>query len=83
MPWPRNETTYNSRGRDGHSLSNPRIVQIVANAYVPSKSRTQASGKGASAHDVLSLLTLMQTRVSQERGIHLQPEVKRVGVFAP
>ncbi|ATB27818.1 UDP-N-acetylmuramate dehydrogenase [Melittangium boletus] len=38
---------------------------------------------GASAHDVLSLLTLMRTRVKEERGVELQPEVKRVGVFLP
>jgi len=38
---------------------------------------------GASAHDVLSLLTLMRARVKEERGVELQPEVKRVGVFLP
>lgn len=38
---------------------------------------------GATARDVLSLITLMQQRVREQTGVELKPEVKRVGEFLP
>ena len=38
---------------------------------------------GASARDVLGLITLMQERVRAQTGVELKPEVKRVGEFLP
>jgi UDP-N-acetylmuramate dehydrogenase len=59
----------------GHTLGRAQVSTLHANWIV--------NLGGATAHDVLSLLTLMQTRVREEQGVELQPEVKRVGVFQP
>jgi UDP-N-acetylmuramate dehydrogenase len=59
----------------GHIIGRAQVSTLHANWIV--------NLGGATAHDVLSLLTLMQTRVREERGVELQPEVKRVGVFQP
>jgi UDP-N-acetylmuramate dehydrogenase len=58
--------------------------QVIGRAQVsPLHANWIVNLGGATAHDVSSLLTLMQERVRQERGVVLQPEVKRVGVFLP
>ena len=62
-------------GLKGHVIGRAQVSTLHANWIV--------NLGGATAHDVLSLLTLMQTRVREERGVELQPEVKRVGVFQP
>ncbi|OJH34211.1 UDP-N-acetylmuramate dehydrogenase [Cystobacter ferrugineus] len=59
----------------GHIIGRAQVSLLHANWIV--------NLGGATARDVLSLLTLMQERVKQERGVVLQPEVKRVGVFLP
>ncbi len=59
----------------GHVIGRAQVSLLHANWIV--------NLGGATARDVLSLLTLMQTRVREERGVELQPEVKRVGVFLP
>jgi UDP-N-acetylmuramate dehydrogenase len=38
---------------------------------------------GATARDILALITLMQARVREASGVELRPEVKRVGEFLP
>lgn len=57
----------------GHTLGRAQVSPLHANWIV--------NLGGATAHDVLSLLTLMQTRVREQEGVELKPEVKRVGVF--
>ncbi|KFA90575.1 UDP-N-acetylmuramate dehydrogenase [Archangium violaceum] len=64
-----------SVGLKGHIIGRAQVSTLHANWIV--------NLGGATAHDVLSLLTLMRTRVREERGVELQPEVKRVGVFQP
>lgn len=64
-----------SVGLKGHVIGRAQVSTLHANWIV--------NLGGASAHDVFSLLTLMQSRVREERGVELQPEVKRVGVFQP
>jgi len=62
-------------GLKGHVIGRAQVSTLHANWIV--------NLGGATAHDVFSLLTLMQTRVREERGVELHPEVKRVGVFEP
>lgn len=59
----------------GHVIGRAQVSTLHANWIV--------NLGGATARDVLSLLTLMQERVKQRHGVVLQPEVKRVGVFLP
>jgi UDP-N-acetylmuramate dehydrogenase len=59
----------------GHTLGRAQVSPLHANWIV--------NLGGATAHDVLSLLTLMQARVREQEGVELKPEVKRVGVFQP
>ena len=64
-----------SVGLKGHVIGRAQVSPLHANWIV--------NLGGASAHDILSLMTLMQERVREERGVVIQPEVKRVGVFQP
>ncbi len=64
-----------SVGLKGHSSGRAQVSTLHANWIV--------NLGGATARDVFSLLTLMQQRVREERGVELHPEVKRVGVFEP
>jgi UDP-N-acetylmuramate dehydrogenase len=64
-----------SVGLKGHVSGRAQVSPLHANWIV--------NLGGATARDVLSLLSLMQARVWEERGVELQPEVKRVGVFQP
>ncbi len=59
----------------GHVIGRAQVSTLHANWIV--------NLGGASARDILSLMTLMQERVREERGVVIQPEVKRVGVFQP
>ena len=59
----------------GHVIGRAQVSPLHANWIV--------NLGGATARDVFSLLSLMRTRVREERGVELQPEVKRVGVFLP
>ena len=59
----------------GHVIGRAQVSPLHANWIV--------NLGGATARDVFSLLTLMRTRVEEERGVVLHPEVKRVGVFLP
>jgi UDP-N-acetylmuramate dehydrogenase len=59
----------------GHILGRAQVSPLHANWIV--------NLGGATAQDVLGLITLMQERVKAETGIELKPEVKRVGEFLP
>jgi UDP-N-acetylmuramate dehydrogenase len=62
-------------GLKGHVIGRAQVSTLHANWIV--------NLGGASARDILSLLTLMQTRVRETSGVELKPEVKRVGEFLP
>jgi UDP-N-acetylmuramate dehydrogenase len=62
-----------SVGLKGHTLGSARISELHANWIV--------NLGDATARDVAGLIDLAQSRVQEERGITLVPEVKRVGVF--
>lgn len=62
-------------GLKGHTLGRAQISTLHANWIV--------NLGGATARDVLGLITLMQQRVKAETGVELKPEVKRVGEFLP
>jgi UDP-N-acetylmuramate dehydrogenase len=62
-----------SAGLKGHRIGNAQISELHANWIV--------NLGGASAKDVVSLMTLAQARVRGATGVELVPEVKRVGVF--
>jgi UDP-N-acetylmuramate dehydrogenase len=59
----------------GHTLGRAQVSTLHANWIV--------NLGGATARDVLGLITLMQERVRAETGVELKPEVKRVGEFLP
>jgi UDP-N-acetylmuramate dehydrogenase len=59
----------------GHTLGRAQVSTLHANWIV--------NLGGATARDVLGLITLMQERVKAETGVELKPEVKRVGEFLP
>lgn len=59
----------------GHTLGRAQISTLHANWIV--------NLGGATARDVLGLITLMQQRVREATGVELKPEVKRVGAFLP
>jgi UDP-N-acetylmuramate dehydrogenase len=59
----------------GHTLGRAQVSTLHANWIV--------NLGGATARDVLGLITLMQERVRGETGVELKPEVKRVGEFLP
>ncbi len=59
----------------GHVLGRAQVSLLHANWIV--------NLGGATARDVLGLITLMQERVRAETGVELKPEVKRVGEFLP
>jgi len=59
----------------GHTLGRAQVSTLHANWIV--------NLGGATARDVLGLITLMQERVRAETGVELKPEVKRVGEFFP
>jgi UDP-N-acetylmuramate dehydrogenase len=59
----------------GHTLGRAQVSTLHANWIV--------NLGGATARDVLGLITLMQERVRAETGVELKPEVKRVGEFPP
>ncbi|MDY7228673.1 UDP-N-acetylmuramate dehydrogenase [Hyalangium rubrum] len=59
----------------GHTLGRAQVSTLHANWIV--------NLGGATARDVLGLITLMQERVRTETGVELKPEVKRVGEFLP
>jgi UDP-N-acetylmuramate dehydrogenase len=62
-------------GLKGHTLGRAQVSTLHANWIV--------NLGGATARDVLGLITLMQERVRAETGVELKPEVKRVGEFLP
>jgi UDP-N-acetylmuramate dehydrogenase len=62
-------------GLKGHAIGRAQVSSLHANWIV--------NLGGASARDILALLTLMQTRVRETSGVELKPEVKRVGEFLP
>ncbi|XXF76453.1 UDP-N-acetylmuramate dehydrogenase [Myxococcaceae bacterium GXIMD 01537] len=62
-------------GLKGHVIGGAQISPRHANWIV--------NLGGATARDILGLITLMQTRVREATGVDLQPEVKRVGEFLP
>jgi UDP-N-acetylmuramate dehydrogenase len=62
-------------GLKGHTLGRAQVSTLHANWIV--------NLGGATARDVLGLVTLMQQRVREETGVDMKPEVKRVGVFLP
>ena len=62
-------------GLKGHTLGRAQMSTLHANWIV--------NLGGATARDVLALITLMQARVREATGVELQPEVKRVGEFLP
>jgi UDP-N-acetylmuramate dehydrogenase len=62
-------------GLKGHTLGRAQISTLHANWIV--------NLGGATARDILGLITLMQTRVREATGVELKPEVKRVGEFVP
>ncbi len=59
----------------GHTLGRAQVSTLHANWIV--------NLGGATARDVLGLITLMQERVKAQTGVELKPEVKRVGEFLP
>jgi UDP-N-acetylmuramate dehydrogenase len=59
----------------GHTLGRAQVSTLHANWIV--------NLGGATARDVLGLITLMQQRVREATGVDLKPEVKRVGAFLP
>jgi UDP-N-acetylmuramate dehydrogenase len=59
----------------GHTLGRAQVSTLHANWII--------NLGGASARDVLGLITLMQERVRAQTGVELKPEVKRVGEFLP
>lgn len=59
----------------GHVIGRAQISTLHANWIV--------NLGGATALDVTSLIALAQKRVRERFGVELQPEVKRIGVFAP
>ncbi|EAU69115.1 UDP-N-acetylmuramate dehydrogenase [Stigmatella aurantiaca] len=59
----------------GHTLGRAQVSPLHANWIV--------NLGGATARDVLGLITLMQQRVREQEGVELKPEVKRVGEFPP
>jgi UDP-N-acetylmuramate dehydrogenase len=59
----------------GHTLGRAQISTLHANWIV--------NLGGATARDILGLITLMQTKVREATGVDLKPEVKRVGDFQP
>ncbi|NMO15499.1 UDP-N-acetylmuramate dehydrogenase [Pyxidicoccus fallax] len=62
-------------GLKGHTLGRAQVSTLHANWIV--------NLGGATARDVLGLVTLMQQRVREETGVEMKPEVKRVGDFLP
>jgi UDP-N-acetylmuramate dehydrogenase len=60
-------------GLKGHTVGKAQITTLHANWIV--------NLGGATARDVVALVTLAQERVRAQFGIELQPEVKRVGRF--
>lgn len=62
-------------GLKGHTLGRAQISTLHANWIV--------NLGGATARDVLGLITLMRTRVHEHSGVDMKPEVKRVGEFLP
>ncbi|MCP3162598.1 UDP-N-acetylmuramate dehydrogenase [Myxococcus qinghaiensis] len=62
-------------GLKGHTLGRAQISTLHANWIV--------NLGGATARDVLGLITLMRTRVQEHSGVDMKPEVKRVGEFLP
>lgn len=62
-------------GLKGHTLGRAQVSTLHANWIV--------NLGGATARDVLGLVTLMQQRVREETGVDMKPEVKRVGDFLP
>ncbi|HZI12934.1 MAG TPA: UDP-N-acetylmuramate dehydrogenase [Myxococcus sp.] len=64
-----------SVGLKGHTLGRAQVSTLHANWIV--------NLGGATARDVLGLVTLMQQRVKEATGVDMKPEVKRVGEFLP
>lgn len=62
-----------SVGLKGHTIGQAQISPLHANWIV--------NLGGATASDVVALMSLMQERVREASGVELHPEVKRVGVF--
>ncbi len=62
-----------SVGLKGHTAGRAQISPLHANWIV--------NLGGATARDVTTLMSLMQSRVHEASGIELHPEVKRIGVF--
>ena len=62
-------------GLKGHTLGRAQVSPLHANWIV--------NLGGASARDVLGLVTLMRQRVREETGVDMKPEVKRIGDFPP
>jgi len=61
-------------GLKGHRAGQAQISELHANWIV--------NLGGATAKDVLALISLAQQRVKEATGVELQPEVKKVGRFA-
>lgn len=59
----------------GHTIGRAQISTLHANWIV--------NLGGATAKDVVSLMELAQARVHDKTGIHLEPEVQRIGSFLP
>lgn len=59
----------------GHVVGQAQISTLHANWIV--------NLGGASSRDVTTLMALAQARVHAQTGIHLEPEVQRIGSFAP
>lgn len=57
----------------GHTVGGAQISSLHANWIV--------NLGGATARDVTTLMALGQTRVREQFGVELEPEVKRIGVF--
>jgi UDP-N-acetylmuramate dehydrogenase len=62
-------------GLKGHTVGQAQISTLHANWIV--------NLGGATARDIVGLITLAQQRVRDQSGVQLQPEVKRVGRFEP
>ncbi|HLL52717.1 MAG TPA: UDP-N-acetylmuramate dehydrogenase [Myxococcaceae bacterium] len=62
-------------GLKGHTIGQAQISTLHANWIV--------NLGGATARDIMGLITLAQERVRDQTGLLLQPEVKRVGRFEP
>jgi UDP-N-acetylmuramate dehydrogenase len=60
-------------GLKGHTIGAAQISTLHANWIV--------NLGGATAHDVTSLMALAQSRVQEQLGVTLTPEVKRLGDF--